>query len=122
MKSLGRRSVSCLGIKAFTIIETVVYLALLTILLSVLSRVSFGIRQYALFITNNTERLIQRTVATDLIRRDIQAASINENERDDERLVFVQYTIDKKGKIGHCCVGYECKNGILWRYHGDYDF
>lgn len=107
---------------AFTIIEVLVYLALVIILFTILTHIVVGVRQSAVFVITNSERLIQRTISRDLIRRDVQAASINKDEWDKRHFVFIQYTVDKKGKIGRHSVGYECKDGILWRYHGHYDF
>lgn len=105
---------------AFTLIELLIYLALLTCL-SLLA-FSFAARTYRFMLerTRVHNLFVRSIIAQDLIRRDLQLASLSPADWDVAHNIFKQLTLDDNGKPIERWVGYEVSGKGLARREGFY--
>ena len=105
---------------AFTLIELLIYLALLTCL-SLLT-FSFSARTYRFMLerTRAHNLFIRSIISEDLIRRDLQLASLCPADWDAANRVFKQLTMDSNGIPIERWVGYEVTGKGLHRREGFY--
>ena len=109
-------------LKAFTLIELLIYIASF----SFLAVVAFGFliqtQQQISSKVFQTEQLIRNSIALDLIKRDLMSASLDKSDWDKQNYVFRKIFLSKKGLPRAVCVGWQVNDDGLSRLEGIYDF
>lgn len=99
----------------FTLIECLIYCALLGMLSIVVAQFFIGNYKQVKAYTKNSEQLIMINAAYDLLRSDVQLASI----------LIRDWQVIEKGFICRShnqCIGWQCKEDRLYRVTGIFDF
>lgn len=101
--------------KGFSLIECLVYCVIASILsIMVFTFFNQTITKIHIFSVQEQE-IVGQWSAQQLLRKDIQMANSQLSDWDILEKAFVC-------KIGTRCVGWQLKNGSLYRFKGDYDF
>jgi len=107
---------------AFTLIELVVYMALL----SVFSLMVFGFLSWAHQLLSKRVSLLTSGVsvaaALDVVRRDLMSGSANPTLWHGKACVMTKEFLDQRGSPTSVCVGWDLEKGRLRRIEGLYDF
>jgi len=107
---------------AFTLIEVLVYGALLSIFAVLMFGFVGSMRQQIEQVRMVGAHELTTALALDLMRRDLVSADMQRSIWDPAAGVSTKSVLDEKGRVTQLSVGWQCvKNGIK-RYEGNYDF
>ena len=108
--------------QAFTLIEVVIYLALLLFMILIFSNFIKNVREFYSLSSKTTNNILRHNLFVDVIRRDLMGASSKNLDWNESKFVFKKFFLDESGLENIVCIGYEVRKNSLFRIEGRYDF
>jgi type II secretory pathway component PulJ len=106
---------------AYTLLELMMYLALLSVQMLFLFIVMGSATKRISLVAHERSDYVKRTLAFDVLRRDIWSACPSACAWDEDEGVFLQRILVTHHKEEQRYVGWYCKNATLFRKEGIYD-